>query len=94
MEHLYPILTLFFSGFFGGFFAWIFSFRRRKIEVKGLDIDNNIKTAKFYQDLLDDAMKRLELAIKTINEKDIQIKELIIANEHLTKELKRHKQLS
>ncbi|WP_306353702.1 cell wall anchor protein [Flavobacterium sp. '19STA2R22 D10 B1'] len=91
MEQLIlPSIGVFFSALVG----WFFSRQKQRVEVKSMDIDNEVKSAIFYQNLLDDAMRRLELAIKTINEQDEKIKHLLIEIEHLTDELRKYKQLN
>jgi archaellum component FlaC len=82
-QFLYPTLT----AFFAAFITWFFS-------RKGTAIDNEIKSADFYRALLDDAMKRLNQAIDTINERDEKIKVLMVEIELLTDELKKFKQLN
>ncbi|MEY4903232.1 MAG: hypothetical protein RLZZ292_1047 [Bacteroidota bacterium] len=82
-QFLYPTLTAFCSALA----TWFFSRKTRAI-------DNEIKSADFYRALLDDAMKRLNQAIDTINERDEKIKVLMIEIEQLTDELRKFKQLN
>jgi hypothetical protein len=89
-QFVYPVLTVFFTALI----TWIFSKRKQNSELKSLDIDNEIKSADFYRNLLDDAMKRLNQAIDTINERDIKIKQLMDDIEVLTDELRKFKQLN
>ena len=58
------------------------------------EIDAEVKAAEFYKSLLDDAMKRLDSAIATINNQEAKIQTLIQEIEHLTDELKKYKQLN
>ena len=78
------------------------------IEVKSTVIENEIKSATFYQNLLDDATRRMNEAIKAIEERDIRISlrdekikerdkridQLILKVEILTHELEKYKQLN
>ena len=82
-QFLYPTLT----AFFAALITWFFS-------RKSTAIDNEIKSADFYRGLLDDAMKRLNQAIDTINERDEKIKVLMEEIELLTDELRKFKQLN
>jgi archaellum component FlaC len=82
-QFIYPTLT----AFFAALITWFFS-------RKSTELDNEIKSADFYRSLLDDAMKRLNQAIDTINERDEKIKVLMAEIELLTDELKKFKQLN
>lgn len=82
-QFIYPTLT----AFFAALITWFFS-------RKSTEIDNEIKSADFYRGLLDDATKRLNQAIDTINERDEKIKVLMLEIELLTDELKKFKQLN
>ena len=82
-QFIYPTLT----AFFAALITWFFS-------RKGTAIDNEIKSADFYRNLLDDAMKRLNQAIDTINERDEKIKVLMDEIELLTDQLRKFKQLN
>ena len=70
--------------------TWFFARRKAKMA----EIDAEVKAAEFYKSLLDDAMKRLDSAIATINNQDTKIQNLINQVEHLTDELKKYKQLN
>lgn len=74
--------------------TWFFARRKNNAETKNAEIENEVKAAEFYRILLDDAMKRLEIAIGTINNQEKQIKSLLTEVEHLTEELKKYKQLN
>lgn len=96
-QFLYPTLT----AFFAALITWFFS-------RKSTEIDNEIKSADFYRNLLDDATRRLNEAIDTIvaqdvkikslidviSAQDIKIKSLMIEIETLTTELRKYKQLN
>ncbi|EMY3554860.1 cell wall anchor protein [Flavobacterium psychrophilum] len=89
-KFLYQILTVFFVGLI----TWFFARRKNNAEAKTVEIETEIKAADFYRTLLDDAMKRLDLAIKTIHEQDVRIKELMLEVETLTHEIRKYKQLN
>ncbi len=74
--------------------TWFFARRKTNAEAKMAEIDAEVKAAEFYKSLLDDAMKRLDSAIATINNQDTKIQNLINQVEHLTDELKKYKQLN
>jgi len=88
--------------------TWFFARRKNNAEAKSAEIENEIKSASFYRDLLDDAMRRLKEAIETIESQDLKIKSLMAVIEaqdvkiksfmaeieHLTDELKKFKQLN
>lgn len=82
-QFLYPTLT----AFFAALITWFFS-------RKSNEIDNEIKSAEFYRNLLDDATRRLNTAIDTITVQDVKIKSLMIEIETLTTELRKYKQLN
>jgi hypothetical protein len=84
-----------------GLIGWFIGRPKDKVEVKSIDIDNEVKSAAFYQNLLDDASKRLNEAIKAIEERDVRIRlrdekieQLIDEIEKLTDELRKYKQLN
>lgn len=74
--------------------TWFFARRKTNAEAKMAEIDAEVKAAEFYKSLLDDAMKRLDSAIATINNQDVKIQTLLKEIEHLTDELKKFKQLN
>ena len=74
--------------------TWFFARRKTNAEARMAEIDAEVKAAEFYKSLLDDAMKRLDSAIATINNQDTKIQNLINQVEHLTDELKKYKQLN
>lgn len=74
--------------------TWFLARRKNRADVKTTEIENEVKAAEFYKLLLDDAMKRLEIAINTINSQDKRIQSLLIEVENLTEELKKYKHLN
>jgi len=101
MDTLLEILVIVVPAIVTGFLGWIFGRPKEKIEVKSMDIDNEVKSASFYRNLLDDASKRLKEAIKAIEERDVRIRlrdekieQLIEEMEKLTDELRKYKQLN
>lgn len=97
----YPIILQFLFSALLLLIGWLFGRKKETVQVKSIDIDNEVKSAKFYQNLLDDASKRLNDAINAINERDVKIQhqdekieELIGVIEKLTDELRKYKQLN
>ena len=74
--------------------TWFFARRKNNADAKSAEIDNEVKSADFYRGLLDDATRRLNEAIDTINNQDLKIKSLMAEIELLTDELKKFKQLN
>lgn len=79
----------------------ILEWNKDKANIKSSEIDNEIKSATFYQNLLDDMSKRLRESIDAIEKRDVRIKErderiehLIGEMELLTSELRKYKQLN
>lgn len=79
----------------------ILEWNKDKANTKSMLIDNEIKSATFYQNLLDDMSKRLEESIAAIEKRDMRIKDrderiehLIGEMEILTGELRKYKQLN
>ena len=79
----------------------VLEWNKDKATIKSTEIDNEIKSATFYQNLLDDMSKRLEESIVAIEKRDLRIKErddriehLIEEMEILTGELRKYKQLN
>ena len=79
----------------------ILEWNKDKANIKSSEIDNEIKLATFYQNLLDDMSKRLQESIDAIEKRDVRIKErderiehLIGEMELLTSELRKYKQLN
>ena len=74
--------------------TWFLARRKTNAEAKMAELDAAKTAATFYQNLLDDASRRLDMAITTIDKQDIKIKLLIEEIERLTDELKKYKQLN
>jgi peptidoglycan hydrolase CwlO-like protein len=94
---LYPVIASFLTALGMKILEW----RKGKADTKSTEIDNEIKSATFYQTLLDDMSKRLNDAIiaiekrdERIKERDTKIEELIDHIENLTGELRKYKQLN
>ena len=85
-QFLYPILT----AFFAALSTWFFS-------RKSIAIDNQIKSASFYQNLLDDADKRINKCleiIENLNQKVAERDKIIEIQDLEHKELQKiHKEL-
>lgn len=100
-EIISSFLIPFLTAFGAGFITWLFARNRNTADTKSVQIDNEIKSATFYQNLLDDMSKRLEESIVAIEKRDVRIKErddkiekLIDEIEKLTDELRKYKQLN
>lgn len=89
-EFLYPLIGTIVTALV----TWFFARRKTNAEAKMAEIDAEVKAAEFYKSLLDDAMKRLDNAISTINNQEVKIQTLIKEVEHLTEELKKYRQLN
>ena len=68
--------------------TWFLARKKNKADVKTTEIENEVKAAEFYKLLLDDAMKRLETAVNTINNQEKRIQSLLTEVENLTNKLK------
>jgi hypothetical protein len=108
---LYPSLFAFLGIAGTKFWDWVKPKFQNKIDnadARSKEIDNEIKSAEFYRNLLDDATKRLDQAIIAIEERDIRIEErdkkiverdkridtLLDEVELLTSEIRKYKQLN
>lgn len=89
-DFILPILTTLATALI----TWFFARRKNNADAKSAEIDNEVKSADFYRGLLDDATRRLNEAIDTINNQDLKIKSLMTEIELLTDELKKFKQLN
>ncbi|AMO19417.1 hypothetical protein [Flavobacterium columnare] len=89
-DFILPILTTLATALI----TWFFARRKNNADAKSAEIDNEVKSADFYRGLLDDATRRLNEAIDTINNQDLKIKSLMAEIELLTDELKKFKQLN
>ena len=81
-QFLYPTLT----AFFAALITWFFS-------RKSTEIDNGQKSALFYQNLLDDATKRINQCLEIIDNLNAKVAERdrIIESQAIeNKELQRH----
>lgn len=81
--------------------AWFFARKKNSRDLKSMELDNEIKSAKYYQGLLDDMSKRLDNAIDQLmvsedrNQKLTQrIREVLAVNIQLVEELQKFKQLN
>ncbi|KIA86587.1 hypothetical protein [Flavobacterium sp. AED] len=101
---LYPSLFAFAGIAATKFWDWVkpkFQTKLDNSNVKSAEIDNEIKSASFYQNLLNDMSKRLEDSIIEIEKRDVRIKDrderiehLIDEIERMTTELRKYKQLN
>lgn len=101
---LYPSLFAFAGVAATKFWDWVkpkFQTKIDNADARSKEIDNEIKSADFYKNLLDDMSKRLDDAIVAIEKRDLRIKErddkieqLIDEIESLTGELRKYKQLN
>ncbi len=89
-EFLYPLLSTAVTAFI----TWFLARRKNNADAKSAELDAEIKAAKYYQSLLEDLRKRLDDAIKSIEERDEKIEKLIRDVETLTEELRKYKQLN
>lgn len=95
-----PFNTIIIS-FATAFITWFFARKKNKANLRSLKTDNEIKSAKYYQSLLDDMSKRLEKAIKLAADMEAKYQEmirvnteLVAKNEQLIAELRKFKQLN
>ncbi|NJB83623.1 hypothetical protein [Wenyingzhuangia aestuarii] len=86
---LYPVI----ASFLTALTTWGFAKGKTKQQIRALQIENDEKSAKYYQGLVDDLAKRLEKAIEEIGFLDKERKELIDINRQLIDELRKYKQL-
>ena len=81
-QFIYPTLT----AFFAALITWFFS-------RKGTEIENDSKSALFYQNLLDDATKRINQCLEIIDSLNIKVAEMdkIIESQDIEKkQLRQH----
>lgn len=71
--------------------TWLLTKRKNKAEIRTVEIKAEVTAAEFYRSLLDDAMKRLEVATATIGIQDQKINRLNSHIESLTTELEKNK---
>lgn len=86
---LYPVI----ASFLAALTTWGFAKGKTKQQIRALQIENDEKSAKYYQGLVDDLSKRLEKAIEEISHLDKERKELMEINRQLIDELRKYKQL-
>lgn len=98
MEQLLQIIIpSLFTGILGVIGSWLYNKTPKgMIEVKASVVETEIKSAGFYQNLLDDATRRLNDSIVEIEKRDLKIKDrddkidqLIDAIEHRDIEIKK-----
>lgn len=65
-----------------------------KISLESNKLDNEIKSAKYYQDLLDDLYQRLDKTIAELNKSEERHRNLMAVNRELVNELQKFKQLN
>lgn len=74
--------------------TYLLSRKRENAETQVKLLEAEERAFEVYRKMLDDATKRLNEAIDTINERDVKIKTLIDEIENLTEQLKKYKQLN
>lgn len=70
-QFIYPSLT----AFFAALITWFFSRKKNEADTKSTEIDNDGKSALFYQNLLDDATKRINQCLEIIDNLNIKVTE-------------------
>ncbi len=70
--------------------AWVGSREKTKRELKSKDLDNEIKSAEYYQGLLDDMSARLATAVKELMALEDRYRELLKTNAELVDEMKKY----
>lgn len=68
---LYPAIASFLTGFGMKILEW----RKSKADSKSTEIDNEAKSATFYQNLLDDATKRINQCLEIIDNLNVKVTE-------------------
>ena len=68
---LYPVIAAFLTGLGMKVLEW----RKGKADNKSTEIDNEAKSATFYQNLLDDATKRINQCLEIIDNLNIKVTE-------------------
>lgn len=87
-EFILPILT---STALTTIITWLLARSKYKRELKALDLDNEIKSAAYYQSLLDDMSSRLEKAIQELMKSEELNRELMQTNRKLVAELQKQR---
>jgi rubrerythrin len=85
-----PVLLTFFTALI----TWFFARAKNKRDLRSQDIENEIKSAKYYQGLLDDMSKRLDKAIEELMASEERHTNLMAVNRNLVVELQKFKQLN
>jgi hypothetical protein len=101
---LYPSLFAFAGVAVTKLWDWVkpkFQTKLDNTSVKSAELDVEIKSAVYYQNILDDMSRRLEDSINAIEKRDARIKErderiehLMNVVENITTELRKYKQLN
>ena len=81
------------ASFLTGLITWLFARGKIKEQIRTLRIENQEKSAKYYQGLVDDLAKRLDKALEELHLLDIKYRELLRINQELIEELRKYKQL-
>lgn len=66
MNDFYAMLIAGGGTFLGGFSGWFFGRRSQTAEAKGKEIDNEVKLAEYYKQMLDDLSGRYEAKYKDV----------------------------
>jgi predicted RNase H-like nuclease (RuvC/YqgF family) len=84
-DFILPILTTLATALI----TWFFARRKNDADAKSAEIDNEVKSASFYQNLLDDSKKRLDecLAVIETQNKRISERDKIIESQDAEKRL-------
>ncbi len=86
---LAPLLT--------GLLGWFTGRAKTKQEVKAMAVDNEMKTAKYYQDILDDMTERLQKAMDNLMKCEAEYEKIIAENRKLIRQnqqlIKQNKEL-
>ncbi len=80
--------------FFTALITWLFARKKNSQELQSMKLDNEIKSAKYYQDLLDDMSKRLDKAISELMLSEERHRKLMEINRELVDQLQKFKQLN
>lgn len=70
-DFILPILTTLATALI----TWFFARRKNNADAKSAEIDNEVKSASFYQNLLDDSKKRLDECLDVIENQNKRIAE-------------------
>lgn len=99
-EYVLSHIGAFVGAGFTALAGFLFGKKKMEAEIEAIDaendakqIDNAVRTLKYYQELTDDLGKKLTIAVAELNEAKKTIKELENKVEELTDELKKYKHL-